>query len=300
MRGPKTKCAASVNMSPTLSASFTRARARAKLETETTSPAPRQTPPPACPTRGGKSCFPCITTTGACAAAFSPACKFPRVTDLRIVPGGGDLCSSVSVVLSWLMSSHWIACSSPRHVRSSSKKNLSHMLARGADEDGPLDGRCDVVLAADALLVTQLEASLLQHPHSGELGPDPGLAQDPADARPARSASLSQPRLASMPRQASMLCRLCATGVWLWKSSRPAAWQAPFTDERRSPPPGTMRRSVTLPNLQAGDTARGAGDVVSSLAWARARVKDADSVGLMFTDAAHLVLGPRTPSEQES
>ena len=74
---------------------------------------------------------------------------------------------------------------------------------------------------------------------------------------------------------------------------------APFTDERRSPPPGTMRRSVTLPNLQAGDTARGAGDVVSSLAWARARVKDADSVGLMFTDAAHLVLGPRTLSEQE-
>ena len=218
MRGPKTKWAASVNMSPTLSASFTRARARAKLETETTSPAPRQTPPPACPTRGGKSCFPCITTTGACAAAFSPACKFPRVTDLRIVPGGGDLCSSVSVVLSWLMSSHWIACSSPRHVRSSSKKNLSHMLARGADEGGPLDGRCDViVLAADALLV---------HPHSGELGADFGLAQDPADARPARSASLSQPRLASMPRQASVLCRLCATGVWLWKSSRPAACQA--------------------------------------------------------------------------
>ena len=213
-------------MSPTLSASFTRARARAKLETETTSPAPRQTPPPACPIRGGKSRFPCITTTVACAAAFSPACKFPRVTDLRIVPGGGDLCSSVSVVLSWLMSSHWIACSSPRHVRSSSKKNLSHMLARGADEDGPLDGRCDVVLAADALLVTQLEASLLQHPHSGELGPDAGLAQDPADARPARSASLSHPRLASMPRQASVLCRLCATGVWLWKSSRPAAWQA--------------------------------------------------------------------------
>ena len=123
------------------------------------------------------------------------------------------------------MSSHWIACSSPRHVRSSSKKNLSHMLARGADEDGPPDGRCDVVLAADALLVTQLEASLLQHPHSGELGPDAGLAQDPADSRPVRSASLSQPRLASMPRQASMLCRLCATGVWLWKSSRPAAWQ---------------------------------------------------------------------------
>ena len=54
-----------------------------------------------------------------------------------------------------------------------------------------------------------------------------------------------------------------------------------------------------MPNLQAGDTARGAGDVVSSLAWARARVKDADSVGLMFTDAAHLVLGPRTLSEQE-
>ena len=72
-----------------------------------------------------------------------------------------------------------------------------------------------------------------------------------------------------------------------------------LTDERRSPPPRTMRRSVTLPNLQAGDTARGAGDVVSSLARARAGVKDADSVGLMFTDAAHLVLGPRTLSEQE-
>ena len=161
-----------MNMSPTLSASFVRARAQAKLET--TSPAPR---------------------------AVSPACKFGKVTDLRLVRGGGDLRSSVS---------HWLACSSPRHVRSSSKKNLSHMLARGADEGGPLDGRCDVVLAADALLVTvtQLEASLLQHPHSGELGPDAGLAQDPADARPARSASLSQPRLASMPRQASMLCRL--------------------------------------------------------------------------------------------
>ena len=148
-------------MSPTLSASFTRARAQAKLET--TSPAPR---------------------------AVSPACKFGKVTDLRIVPGGGDLRSSVSGALS----SHWLACSSPRHVRSSSKKNLSHMLARGADEGGPLDGRCDVVLAADALLVTPLEASLLQHPHSGggELGPDPGLAQhrDPADARPARSACL--------------------------------------------------------------------------------------------------------------
>ena len=99
-----------------------------------------------------------------------------------------------------------------------------------------------------------------------------------------------------------------------------------LTDEHRSPPPGTMRRSVTLGNLQAGEKAaahapvvvmhgkrdlppligqagggvcRGAGDVVSvsSLARARARVKDADSVGLMFTDAAHLVLGPRTPSE---
>ena len=103
----------------------------------------------------------------------------------------------------------------------------------------------------------------------------------------------------------------------------------PLTDKHRSPPPRTMRRSVTLPSLQAGEKAsahapvvvmhgkrdlppligqtgggvcRGAGDVVSvsSLAWARAGVKDADSVGLMFTDAAHLVLGPRTPSEQES
>ena len=90
------------------------------------------------------------------------------------------------------------------------------MLARGADEGGPLDGRCDVVLAADALLVTPLEASLLQHPHSGEPGPDFGLARDPADARSARSTSLSQPELASTPRQPSMLCRLCATGVWLW------------------------------------------------------------------------------------
>ena len=141
------------------------------------------------------------------------------------------MCLSVSGVLGWFLSNHWLACSSPRHVRSSSKKNLWHMLARGAGRGGPLDGRrcdrCDVVLAADALLVTQLEASLLQHPHSGdaqELGPDFGLAQEPADARSARSASLPQPRLASMPRQASMLCRLCATGVWLWKCSRP--WQA--------------------------------------------------------------------------
>ena len=109
-------------MSPTLSASFVRARAQAKLET--TSPAPR---------------------------AVSPACKFGKVTDLRIVPGGGDLRSSVNGALS----SHWLACSLPRHAHSSWKKNLSHMLARGAGRGGPLDGRCDViVLAADAWMKT--------------------------------------------------------------------------------------------------------------------------------------------------
>ena len=36
----------------------------------------------------------------------------------------------------------------------------------------------------------------------------------------------------------------------------------PLTDKHRSAPPRTMRRSETLPNLQAGDTARGAGDGV--------------------------------------
>ena len=111
---------------------------------------------------------------------------------------------------------------------------------------------------------------------------------------------------------------------WLLKNQLSRRVSAPLTDEHRSPPLSLMRRSVTLGNLQAeGDAAahapvdvihgkcdslpligqagggvcRGAGDVVSRLAWARARVQDAASVGLMFTDAAHLVLGPRTPSE---
>ena len=144
--------------------------------------------------------------------------------------------------------------------------------------------------------------------------------------RPSRGPSSSAPRASICERFFFEELRTCLGEEqaiqWLLMSQLSTT----LTDEHRSPPPGTMRRSVTLGNLQAGEKAaahatvvvmhgkrdlppligqagggvcRGAGDVVSvsSLARARARVKDADSVGLMFTDAAHLVLGPRTPSE---
>ena len=144
--------------------------------------------------------------------------------------------------------------------------------------------------------------------------------------RPSRGPSSSAPRASICERFFFEELRTCLGEEqaiqWLLESQLSTT----LTDEHRSPPPRTMRRSVTLGNLQAGEKAaahatvvvmhgkrdlppligqagggvcRGAGDVVSvsSLARARARVKDADSVGLMFTDAAHLVLGPRTPSE---
>ena len=147
-------------------------------------------------------------------------------------------------------------------------------------------------------------------------------AASTASRRPSRSPPRSTPR-------ASICERFFFDELRTFFSEEQASqWllSVPFTDKQRAPPPRTMRRSVTLGNLQAGEKAaahatvvvmhgkrdlppligqagggvcRGAGDVVSvsSLARARARVKDADSVGLMFTDAAHLVLGPRTPSE---
>ena len=145
--------------------------------------------------------------------------------------------------------------------------------------------------------------------------------------RPSRGPSSSAPRASICERFFFEELRTCLGEEqaiqWLLMSQLSTT----LTDEHRSPPPGTMRRSVTLGNLQAGEKAaahatvvvmhgkrdlppligqagggvcRGAGDVVSvsSLARrARARVNDVDSVGLMFTDAAHLVLGPRTPSE---
>ena len=144
--------------------------------------------------------------------------------------------------------------------------------------------------------------------------------------RPSRGPPSSAPRASICERFFFEELRTCLGEEqaiqWLLESQLSTT----LTDEHRSPPPRTMRRSVSLGTLQAGEKAaahapvvvmhgkhdlpplvgqagggvcRGAGDVVSvsSLARARARVTDADSVGLMFTDAAHLVLGPRTPSE---
>ena len=145
--------------------------------------------------------------------------------------------------------------------------------------------------------------------------------------RPSRGPPSSAPRASICQRFFFEELRTCLgeeqASQWLLKNQP----STPLTDKHKSPPPLTMLMSATLPNLQAGEKAaahapvvvmhgkcylppligqagggvcRGAGDVVSvsSLARrARARVKDVDSVGLMFTDAAHLVLGPRTPSE---